>query len=464
MLLAASDTARLARLEKRYASLNIDRVLTRAREGAVARRDRLTAQFAALVPEVVRSVADVQPVALREAADRLASGEALVLLHAGSRGVDGFLLDSGRRSYAWRSPVTPGRLESLIRSVRKGGEGLADFPFADAAQLHEIVLGPVKQRLAQYRRLVLVGNGALQSLPYPILLTASPRTLPGADEDFRAARLPWLVRSHATTAVPSVRSFVVQRSGVLACRAAKPFLGVGNPQLAPAKEGLRSIDSAAVFAGSKGGLADVDMLRRMASLPETEDELRSIGRTLGAGPADILVGGNATETVLKALPLSQYRIVAFATHGAVAGEVTGTSEPGLVLTPPRRATVEDDGYLALSEISALKLDADLVILSACSTATSDGRPRAEVLSGLARGFFGAGARSLIVTHWAIPSDAAVKITTGLIAVRSRDPRKDWADALRDAMLAVMDGEGPAQWGHPAYWGAFATVGVLASPR
>ena len=173
-----------------------------------------------------------------------------------------------------------------------------------------------------------------------------------------------------------------------------------------------------------------------------------------------MLGAGATERAVRAAPLSDYRIVAFATHGALAGEVTGTSEPGLVLTPPAAASREDDGFLALSEITGLRFDADLVMLSACNTAASDGRPRAEGLSGLARGFFNAGARSLLATHWAIPSVSSVKVTTGLIAHRAERPQADWAEALRAATLAVIDREGPGEWAHPAYWGGFAVIGVL----
>jgi CHAT domain-containing protein len=68
------------------------------------------------------------------------------------------------------------------------------------------------------------------------------------------------------------------------------------------------------------------------------------------------------------IAVAQYRIVHFATHGALAGEIRGSGEPGLILTPPQTASAEDDGYLTASEIAGLKLDADWVILSACNTA------------------------------------------------------------------------------------------------
>ena len=84
------------------------------------------------------------------------------------------------------------------------------------------------------------------------------------------------------------------------------------------------------------------------------------------------LGALATERKVKRLSangeLAKYRIVHFATHGVLAGQLDGANEPGLILTPPDKATEEDDGYLSASEIAALKLDADWVILSACNTA------------------------------------------------------------------------------------------------
>ena len=85
------------------------------------------------------------------------------------------------------------------------------------------------------------------------------------------------------------------------------------------------------------------------------------------------------------------------------GKLQGNSEPGLILTPPAEASEEDDGYLSASEIAGLKLDADWVILSACNTAAG-GAQGAEALSGLARAFFYAQARALLVSHWEVNSE------------------------------------------------------------
>ena len=97
--------------------------------------------------------------------------------------------------------------------------------------------------------------------------------------------------------------------------------------------------------------------------------------------------------------LANYRVLHFATHGALSGEISGGAEPGLILNPPQTPTERDDGYLSASEIAGLKLDADWVILSACNTAAGNAE-NAEALSGLARSFLYAGARTLLVSHWA----------------------------------------------------------------
>ena len=146
----------------------------------------------------------------------------------------------------------------------------------------------------------------------------------------------------------------------------------------------RSLDAAALTDGRS---ADLKHLRAQTPLPETADELCEVARSVGGSVDDVRIGARATETEVKRLSssgeLAEYRMLHFATHGTLAGQLSGTSEPGLILSPPNDATAEDDGYLSASEIAALKLDADWVILSACNTAAGAGAARrAEALSGL----------------------------------------------------------------------------------
>jgi CHAT domain-containing protein len=162
-------------------------------------------------------------------------------------------------------------------------------------------------------------------------------------------------------------------------------------------------------------------------------------------------------TAVSSLPLDQYRIIDFATHGLVAGEVGGLSEPALVLSIPDRPTAEDDGLLTASRIAKLRLDADWAVLSACNTAAGD-TPGAEGLSGLARAFFYAGARSLMVSHWPVESAAAVKLTTGAFSELRKNPAIGRAEALRRSMRALIADRSSQNNADPSVWAPFVLVG------
>lgn len=205
-------------------------------------------------------------------------------------------------------------------------------------------------------------------------------------------------------------------------------------------------------------VASIDLKTlRLEPLPATRDELMALAKLLKAGENSLFFGEKATESAVKTTDLSRYRIVAFATHGLLAGE-SGLAEPALVLTPSNTETNIDDGLLTASEIANLKLDADWVILSACNTAGPEGRPGAEGLSGLAKAFFYAGSRSLMVSHWYVESDSTVLLTTRAIQEFSEDPTIGRAEALRRAMQVLMKGDSKPEYAHPFFWAPFVIVG------
>jgi tetratricopeptide (TPR) repeat protein/CHAT domain-containing protein len=297
----------------------------------------------------------------------------------------------------------------------------------------------------------------------------------------------WLTRDHAIAVLPAVSSLRALRALAKESHASEAFIGFGDPLLdgEPTKFSYDAIaaklardahcpasatpqvaalsNRGATRAGvrSNGGLADLADLRSWAPLPETADELCDVAQNLGVDPATHLyLGAKATETEIKRLSadgmLAKYKIIHLATHGAIAGELSGTSEPGLILTPPEKASEIDDGYLSASEIAALNLDADWVILSACNTAAGDTKG-AEALSGLARAFFYAGARSLLVSHWEVASQSTVKLITKAIAELKADPKIGRAEALRRSMLSLI-ATGKDYEAHPAFWAPFVLVG------
>ena len=146
----------------------------------------------------------------------------------------------------------------------------------------------------------------------------------------------------------------------------------------------------------------------------------------------------------------------------IAGEIKGVGEPALALSIPDKATEMDDGLLTASEVAQLKLNAEWVVLSACNTAAGQ-KPGAEAFSGLARAFFYSGTRALLVSHWPVISEAAVKLTTGAFSALKTDPAIGRAEALRRSMLGLID-RGTPQERHPAYWAPFVVVGEGGQER
>jgi len=328
-----------------------------------------------------------------------------------------------------------------------------------AHALYRRVLGPLEGVFANKRHLIIVPTGPLTSLPFQVLLTqAPPAGRTSEAEALRAAS--WLITSHALSVLPSVPSLRAVRFLPTGALPAQPFFGMGDPVLVGPDPGgqARGMRPAASAAFYRNGLADVRAVRALAPLPETATELLAVARALGAPREAVLLREAATESRVKAAPLDRYRVLQFATHGLVAGELSGLAEPALVLTPPAQPSEADDGLLTASEIATLKLNADWVVLSACNTAAGS-REGAEALSGLARAFFYAGARALLVSHWAVYSAAAAELTTHTFAALAAAPGEGRAAALQQAMGTLIASGRP-----PSYWAPFIVVGEAGGAR
>ncbi len=227
--------------------------------------------------------------------------------------------------------------------------------------------------------------------------------------------------------LPSVASLKALRMFARKDEAKKPLIGFGDPIFNAEEESRPAAQHRSVVATRsytefwKGVDIDRTMLgKALPRLPETAAELRAVAQNLGAPASSIHLRQAASETTVKRAALSDYRVVYFATHGLVAGEVKGLAEPSLALTLPKQPSDLDDGLLTASEVAQLKLNADWVVLSACNTIAGD-KPGAEALSGLARAFFYAGARALLVSHWAVEMqcrDAAHHLDLRHLEVRS----------------------------------------------
>jgi CHAT domain-containing protein len=390
---------------------------------------------------------------VQETQQLLAEDEALIVLDFGQQSYAEVFTRSGARSFELK--ITASDLEGQIKTLR-GSLG-STFDLEASYRLYQSIFSPFADYVSSKKRLSVVMNGALTSLPLQLLVTSDP-----AGKNFKD--VDWLIRKYPTTVVPSTASLKILREGKATVTAARPMIGFGDPVFdrtarAPIKQvGLtRSLPEF-----YRGVIADTkSLVEALLPLPETADELRTVARELGARPEDIKLGDAASVWTTKHARLDSYRVVYFATHALVAGEVEkfakAKAEPALVLSIPEKPTEEDDGLLRASDVAMLKMNADFVVLSACNTAAGD-KPGAEALSGLAQAFFYAGAKSLIVSNWDVDSESTVALMIGLFEALKNDPHLSHAEALRLSMLHMIDNPSKSEWVQPKYWAPFIVVG------
>jgi tetratricopeptide (TPR) repeat protein len=419
------------------------------------RLDFLDARIARDFPDY-EELSNPKPLPAETAQALLASDEALLVYLTADSMTWLWIL---RRDSAvlYRIEIGANTLADDVKSLRerldpKLNENFAPFPASRAYALYQRFVSPAEPLLAGVRHILIVPDGALQSLPITVLVTKPPKQDPKRAEDHRG--IAWLARDYAVTVLPSVSSLRYLRQVAKPGHASASFLGVGNPVLRPPS----------LMCVYTGRCPLLEKVGQLGPLPETADELHAIAKTLGASDDDLLLGERASEPVLRRTPIKRYKVVEFATHGLVSGELEGLAEPALVLTPPAEPTPENDGLLTASKIATLELDADWVILSACNTAAGDGTPGAEGLSGLAKAFFYAGARSLLVSHWYVGSKAAVELTIDTFAELAKDPSIGRAEALRRSMMAMLDPSQPAEFAHPLAWAPFVLAGEGGAGR
>jgi CHAT domain-containing protein len=337
---------------------------------------------------------------------------------------------------------------------------LPDFSLVASSNLYQRLLAPLEASLAGVDHLIVAPNGDLASLPFALLVSSMPD---GATTYSDAA---WLNRRFALSQVPSPRAFLfLQQLQRTRTAAPQPFFGIGDPLFTGpvASEGVAGGDAlgALTRACREDGAFPPALLRALAPLPETAEELRMVAQALGADADSFLMQGDANEANFRARMLDQYRVLYFATHGLLPGELHCQAEPGLVLSPPANPSnsTNTDGLLDASEIASFTLNADLVVLSACNTAAQGERLGGGALAGLADAFFGAGARSVLASHWEVPSQETMRLMTGLFQRASSGPNNDLAQALQQSQLSLIADPATA---HPFYWAAFTLMGASAT--
>jgi CHAT domain-containing protein len=338
-----------------------------------------------------------------------------------------------------------GKLVATLRASIEPTDRLPAFDIAASQRLYDAVVGGVAKALAGAKSVVVVPSGPLLAVPFEVLLS-------GPADAGHLAQAPWLVRQFTLTHVPAPANFVSLRKIAGGSRATKAWFGFGDFVPVTLAQAQRSFPSTTCPNSAQ-------LLSGLPPLPGAAKELDAAKALLGAGTGDELLGAAFTRPAVLAVSLKRYRILHFAAHALLPEELPCQSEPAIVTSAPAGAPDATQSLLAASDVTQLDLDADLVILSACNS--GGGQTAGESLSGLARAFFYAGARTLLVTHWSV-SDAVAKYLVALTLHRMQtDPHLGVAGALRAAQIQMLDSSGaalPAELAHPFFWAPFAAIG------
>ena len=342
-------------------------------------------------------------------------------------------------------------MAALVKRVRSTieptGATPPAFDIAAARAIYDDTLGQAAPQMEGLQSLTVAPAGSLLSLPFGLLLTG-----PATQEALNTA--PWLIRKVAISHVPAPANFVSLRRAAATSRAGQPWFGFGDFRSVTLGQAEQTFpagaceDSAKLFAG-------------LPPLPFARRELEAARLLLGGSPNAELEGAAFTTPRVLQEDLRPYRVLHFATHALLPSDLRCQTEPAIVTSGTAGASNAKDALLTSSDVTSMQLDADVVILSACNSGGPNGTTSGESLSGLARAFFYAGARALMVTHWSVNDQATALLVAGTLQRLRAGDRLGVAGALRGSQLAMLDGAGhglPATIAHPFYWAPFALVG------
>ena len=402
-----------------------------------------------LSPNFGQLVQDVVPASAVMA--MLHPDEAFVALFVSQREGWAFVLRNGTITVA---PIAGGIgvVGPLVKKIRASIEktevaSLPTFDIASTRKLYDLTLGGVADAFKGAKSLVIAPTGPLLSLPFEVLLTGP------ADLD-HLALAPWLVRQATITHVPAASNFISLRKVANTSAAKKPWFGFGDFHPVSLAQAQASFPTGP--CGESGRA-----LAGAPPLPGAVKELENARAVLNASASDALLGDAFTSDAVLNRPLKDYRILHFAAHALLPTDLLCQSESAIVTSPPRGAPNAGGALLTASKLLGLDLDANLVILSACNSG-GPGGGAGESLSGLARSFFFAKARSLMVTHWEVSDQVAALVVVLALNTMKEKPELGVTGAIRDAQLALLDraakGELPPEIAHPFFWAPFAVIG------
>ena len=371
----------------------------------------------------------------------------------------------------YRVARSAGEIDGLVKAVRGsitgGGGKLPIFSVGGANALYKLLAGPAAARLKGYDSLVVDASGVLDALPAGVLVTddasVAAFTRSRKIDLYDYTKVSFLARQSAVSAALSPRSLIVSR-GLPASRAPLPFIGFAQhaPVTLTAQAGGQMISIGTNCEVEREKVAELGRELR----PVNASELKQATDALGLAQTTEMIGAAFTDTALRArTDLDQFQVLHFATHGLTEGQwACAKAPPALVTTLGEGGS---DGILSFDEVARMRLDANLVVLSACDTAAgvSAGGARAAgqeeggaSLDGLVRAFLAARAHAVLSTYWPV-SDAGE--TEALITDFYRNARTDTiGNALRKAEAGLIANPTTS---HPKFWAPFLLVGDAQKP-
>lgn len=455
-------------------------------------REKLRLEIEQKFPDYAELV-NPKPASLDKARQLLKDDEVLVSWYFADK--EGFVWAISKHGAPQFHRIGIGRAQmaqtvsTLRKSLDPGVATIDDIPpfnLALAHQLYQHILAPVHTALADKKVMLAVPHGELGQLPLSVLVSDAPSFAPKAKgSDFTEYRqAPWLAKKIAVAQLPSVTALAALRNLPAPSANRRPFIGFGDPFFSTVQAKQADNQAARQSATQTAALATRGLPLKLRSapktsgvssaelallprLPDTKDEIEQIGKTLQADPQqDIFLQRNASVSRVLETDLSNRRVVMFATHGLVPGELDGLMQPALALSAPDvTGEAKGDGLLTMDQILTLNLNADWVVLSACNTASGEGSG-SEAVSGLGRAFFFAGARALLVSNWPVDSEASRMLMTDLFQRQQAKQGAQKSVYLQDAMLNMMqqtaarDPQGRIKYSyaHPLFWAPFVVVG------
>ena len=333
----------------------------------------------------------------------------------------------------------------------------SDAYLNDLDFLYRVVFQPLEKNLTNIKNLKIVTDKYFSSLPFEMLITNGQ-----LDENYYLIKNPennydFLIKDYNISYFPSIASFVELNKDERKLTSSSSFLGIGNPKFRNKDETLtaKSNEIKKISLNRGGFITDSKIIsERFFEIPFTETELNAI--SLLFKNSNLLVGKQATESEVKKINLADYDVVSFASHAEVSGVFDNFDEPFIVLSPPNIGSEFDDGLLTSSEISELNLDVNLIVLSACNTASKENR-YAVGFSGLINSFFIAGADSIIATHWPVADEAGYLLMSETMK-KITSQNKSKAEALKMTKLEFIQGKYGEEYKHPFFWASYILVG------